>query len=105
MTIGDMFERACVDTMLGMGIVFLMLSLISFVIFLFRFTAADPAEKNKAAVGQSKFSAAAEEDKGSGADDENEIIAVIAAATAAYTANHMMDDTDDYVVRSARRRN
>lgn len=108
MTIGEIIERAGVDTILGMAIVFLMLSIISFVIFLFRFAAGGTAAKDGNAGIKIRTAVSKKEDEKieENEDDEREqMIAVIAAAAAAYAANHPDHDQHSYVARSARRRN
>ena len=101
---GEILQKAGLNTILGMGTVFVVLIFISFIIYLFKYIPVIQdkfAKKNK---GDDKAAApaavapvvpAVEE----GSDDE-ELVAAIAAAIAAYEGT----STDDFVVRSIKRR-
>lgn len=90
MTFGEILSRAAVNTCLGMGTVFVMLFLISAIIFLFKYIP--------------KKTAPAPETKPQAADAEL-IPAIIAAVLAA--SKKEADEEDEaylYVVRSIKRR-
>lgn len=97
-------QRAGLNTIMGIGIVFLMLIFLSFVIYLFRFIPAllegkkkeAPAAPAAAPVPVPAAAAPAEE-----LTDDTELIAVIAAAIAASEGT----STDGFVVRSIRKVN
>ena len=83
MSIGEVFSRALMDTLMGMGTVFLILIVISFIIWAFKFIPKDKKEirpqdrvreAEKTAAGMT--ATVAEEPL----EDEDEIIAVILAA-------------------------
>ena len=95
-------SRAGLNVVMGMGTVFLVLILISLVIWLFKFI----PDIQKALSGEKKQQKAASTVQDSAATvveevtDDTELIAVIAAAIAASTGA----STDDFVVRSIKRR-
>lgn len=100
-TSGETFVKACLNTLMGMGTVFVVLIFISFIIALFAVfsmigkKAAKPVETPVAPVAEVV------------ADDTNddEIIAVIAAAIAAYEADGNAEaPADGLVVRSIKKR-
>ena len=108
-TTGEKMQKAALNTVMGMGTVFVMLIIICLIISLFRFIPvledklknrkADGQEK--AAVGTQPTAAAIPEAAISEAETDNlELVAVIAAAIAASTGQ----STDDFVVRSIKRR-
>ncbi len=108
-TTGEKMQKAALNTVMGMGTVFVMLIIICLIISLFRFIPvledklknrkADGQEK--AAVGTQPTAAAIPEAVISEAETDNlELVAVIAAAIAASTGQ----STDDFVVRSIKRR-
>ena len=104
-TTGEILEKAGLNTVLGMGTVFVVLIFISLIISLFRFIPAiENAFKKKPAAEVKKESipaadAAVPEVQGSETDD-TELIAVISAAIAAAEGT----STDGFIVRSIRRR-
>ena len=78
MTIGEIFSKAAVNTLLGMGIVFTVLILISGIIYLFKYI---PTGEGVAAAA--KTPAAAEppsEETGESLQDDLQLVAVIMAA-------------------------
>ncbi len=108
-SMGALMGKAALNTLIGMGTVFIVLILISLIISCFRFInkAQDAAAKKKAAAGANGGEAA-----GSGAveaaaqtavdeTDDLELAAVIAAAIA---ASEGAASADGFVVRSIRRR-
>ncbi len=99
MTVMEILLTAGVDTMLGMGIVFLILMLISFVIYLFKFL---PDKKNTDKTTE-EMSSKEERDLKS-----EEITAVIGAAITAFsrerTKKQEVLDPDEYIVRTIRKR-
>lgn len=103
-TMGEIVEKAALNTLLGMGTVFVVLILISAIISLFKYIPKiqekfkkKPAEAVKTAVEE--IPAVVAETAVSETDDR-ELIAVIAAAIAAAEGT----TTDGFVVRSIKRR-
>ncbi len=101
-TLGEKMTNAALNTLMGMGVVFAVLILISLIISCFKFlsyfekgkeTKAAPAKEPVAPVPPSV-------EEAMGAQDDLELAAVIAAAIAASTGT----STDDFVVRSIKRR-
>lgn len=94
--------QAAGNTVLGLGIVFIMLIFLSFVISLFKFInrAASSGEAQKTEAAQKPVVPAVESTVQESAA-EDEIAAVIAAAVAAYEAEN--GTGDGYVVRSIRK--
>jgi len=104
-TMGELMERAALNTVIGMGTVFAVLILISFIISAFSLIPKMQAKFAKkkevpAAVVEEKTQAAVQEEVTDEADDL-ELAAVIAAAVAAYEGSA---STDGFIVRSIRRR-
>ena len=103
-TLGEKMSKAGINTLLGIGIVFVMLVLMSVVIYAFnlipylrsRFSK-NKQEEKKVEIGTFEGE---EERTEQPVGDDKELIAVIAAAIAASTGM----STDDFVVRSIRRR-
>lgn len=104
-SMGVTLQRAALNTVMGIGIVFLMLVFLSFVIYLFRFIPALMEGKKKSpeaapaapkAVPVPAAAPVVEETA-----DDTELIAVIAAAIAASEGT----STDGFVVRSIRKVN
>lgn len=95
-------QRAGLNTLMGIGTVFLMLIFLSFVISLFKYVPALVEGKKKtapeAAPAPAVIAAAPVEEEPA---DDGELIAVIAAAIAASEGT----STDDFVVRSIRKVN
>ena len=111
-TLGDAMTKAALNTLIGMGTVFIVLILISFIISLFGYIpkiqaafskkkAAAEAEKPAAQAAPAPAPAAVVEETVDYADDL-ELVAVIAAAIAAYEGQ---TSTDGFVVRSIRKVN
>lgn len=101
--LGEILEKAGMNTILGMGTVFVVLIFISLIISLFRFIPAlqnafsrKPKQDTAAVVSEGAPVAAAEQET----EDDTELIAVISAAIAAAEGT----TTDGFVVRSIRRR-
>ncbi len=111
-TIGENLKKAALNTLLGMGTVFVILILISLIISLFGFIPkiekALSKSKNQKAEEKAKVTpapapaaapvAVVEEDL----SDDLELVAVISAAIAAYEGS---EDASGYVVRSIHRVN
>lgn len=99
----EMLIAAGTDTILGMGIVFLILMLISFVIYLFKFL----SDKEKYAEPVSTRICSADNDKVS-SDIKNDITVVISAAIAAFEKDNEKSENDlnpnEYIVRTVRKR-
>lgn len=100
-------DEAALNTVMGMGTVFLMLIVICLIISCFRFIPAiENKLKNRKAKGQETVAEAPPvpvvnaEVSAPARTDDFELVAVIAAAIAASTGQ----STDDFVVRSIKRR-
>ena len=105
-TFGEKMSKAGLNTLLGMGTVFIVLILLSVLIGCFTFinkaqTAA--ADKKKAAEPVKAAPAVVAEPAVENLADDGELVAVISAAIAAYEAANG-NSTDGYFVRSIRRR-
>ncbi len=125
-SVGENMERAVLNTLLGMGTVFIVLILIALIISLFKYVyiiekfvakseksraerkakkAAKKAAKNATAKGgdavDNTIAQIIEKEEGELADDL-ELVAVISAAIAAYEGN---TSTDGFVVRSIKKSN
>ena len=107
-TFGEKMEKAGLNTLLGMGTVFIVLIIISLIISLFNFI-----PKIQAAFNKDKEEAAAKEaavdntimqiiEQEEQEEDDLELVAVISAAIAAASGSAT---TDGFVVRSITRRN
>lgn len=101
---GEILEKAGLNTLIGMGTVFVVLIFISFIIALLPKLTALVEGKGKKEKAEAK--AAAEAPKASAVPaveeeltDDLELVAVISAAIAAYTGT----SSDDFVVRSIKR--
>ena len=105
-TFGEMMENAGMNTLLGMGTVFVVLIILMFIISLFKIvnnlqnSAAD-RKTAKAEKTDSVDKAVAQIEANEQTQDDTELIAVIAAAIA---ASEGAASADGYVVRSIRRR-
>lgn len=108
-SIGEILEKAVMNTILGMGTVFIVLIFISLVIYCFNFIPAIQEKFSKkkedekaaapvktAAPAKTAVQSAAVEEE---IVDEGELVAAITAAICAYTG----DSSDGFVVRSIRR--
>ena len=105
-TFGEMMENAGMNTLLGLGTVFLVLIILMFIISLFKIVnnlqnKAATKETAKTESIDSVDKAVAQIEANEQAQDDTELIAVIAAAIA---ASEGAVTTDGYVVRSIRRR-
>ena len=107
---GELMGKAALNTLIGMGTVFIVLILISGIISCFRFiskaqdNAAKKAAKESSASVTGVENAVAqivEQEAAAEETDDLELVAVIAAAVAAYQGSA---STDGFVVRSIRRR-
>ena len=101
--VGEKMEQAGLNTLMGLGIVFLMLIFLSFLISQFKHIS-KLTEKNKpaapAALAPAPAPAVVEEEPEEELADDGELVAVIAAAIAAYEGS---TSTDGFVVRSIKR--
>jgi sodium pump decarboxylase gamma subunit len=97
-SLGETMAKAAMNTAMGMGTVFVMLIIISLIISCFTFInkAQKKSENKSAAAAPAPVVAAPAEPR----TDDLELVAVIAAAIAAATGS----STDDFVVRSIKRR-
>ena len=104
-TMGEKMEQAGLNTLMGIGIVFLMLIFLSFLISQFKHISNLTEKKESksaapAAPAPAPAPAAAEEEQEEELADDGELVAVIAAAIAAYEGS---TSTDGFVVRSIKR--
>lgn len=100
-SVGEIMQKAGINTVLGMGTVFLVLIFMSFLISLFKYIPALVQRKEDKKQGERKQpQASAEQVDEPEKTDETELVAVIAAAIAAYEGT----TTDTFVVRSIKRR-
>ena len=101
-TLGETMTKAAMNTAMGMGTVFVMLIIISLIISCFTLVnkAQKKAEDKKAASAPAPAAAVAAPVVQEPQTDDLELVAVIAAAIAAATGS----STDDFVVRSIKRR-
>lgn len=102
LTLGEKMTNAGLNTLMGMGVVFAVLILISLIIYCFKiFPYIEQKQKaKKAAALPAVEERTAEDTTAVAVQDDLELIAVIAAAIAASTGT----STDDFVVRSIKRR-
>lgn len=101
MSVGEILKVAAVDTVLGMGTVFLVLIFISIVIWAMGFVnKAESKKQEKAAAPVQKAAPAAATEPST---DDAQLVAVIMAAIKAYNGDDASADDDEYVVRSIRR--
>lgn len=102
-TLGEKMTNAALNTLMGMGVVFTVLILISLIISCFKFLTYFEKGKESKAVPAAKEPVAPvppSVEEVLDAQDDLELAAVIAAAIAASTGT----STDDFVVRSIKRR-
>ena len=106
---GDLMGKAALNTLLGMGTVFIVLIIIIVIISSFSLiskvqTAMQENDKNKSAQTgiDNAVAQIVEQEESSAVVNDMELVAVIAAAIAAYEGN---SSTDGFVVRSIRKRN
>lgn len=102
-TMGDLMSKAGLNTLLGMGTVFVVLILISLIISCFNFIPKIQAAfsgKKKAEASVDKAVAQIVGNEAVAQDDDLELVAVISAAIAAYEGSA---SSDGYVVRSIRK--
>ena len=111
-TLGELMERAALNTLIGMGTVFVVLILISLIISCFSFIpkiqeklanrkAEKPVVEEPTAVDKALARIVEQEAIAADLTDDLELVAVIAAAIA---ASEGAASTDGFVVRSIRRR-
>ena len=103
-TMGERMAKAGMNTLMGIGIVFVMLALISLIIYCFKFIheaeeRSKKASQPKAAPAPAPAAPAAPEPEEEELVDDTELVAVIAAAIAAYEGT----SPDGLVVRSIKR--
>ncbi len=101
-SLGETMTKAAMNTAMGMGTVFVMLIIISLIISGFTLInkAQSKAESRKAAAVPAPVAAPAAPAQAAPQTDDLELVAVIASAIAAATGT----STDDFVVRSIKRR-
>lgn len=104
MSTGEIFRLAGLNTLLGMGTVFVVLIFISFIISLFKYIAPKAkAAPAPAAPAPAPVQAATEEEEEYEEDDQDILVAVITAALHA-TLSARGEDPEGFVVRSIRRK-
>ncbi len=96
----EKMEKAGLNTVIGMGTVFVMLILISFIISLFGVFSGQGRKKSKVEKGIDKAVAQIESSESAELAGDSQLVAVIAAAIAAYEGS---GSADGYVVRSIRK--
>ncbi len=113
-SMGEIMSKAGMNTLLGMGVVFFVLILMSFIIYLFKYVPVlqekitgrkpiellEAEEQQKKSEEKKKAAAAPVVESTPQAADDTELVAVISAAIAASEGT----STDGFVVRSIRRR-
>lgn len=99
-SLGETMAKAGLNTITGIAIVFAILILLSLLIYCFRFVSLFENKVKKTKVENVKTPVAQVSETVVEETDETELIAVIAAAIAASTGT----STDDFVVRSIKRR-
>lgn len=108
-SIGELMGKAAMNTLIGMGTVFLVLILISLIISCFNII---PKLQKSLAEKKSAKTAGAEEDNGEQKAeliqepeiDESDVLELVAVIAAAIAASEGAASTDGFVVRSIRRR-
>ncbi len=104
MSTGEIFRLAGLNTLLGMGTVFVVLIFISFIISLFKYIAPKAkAAPAPAAPAPAPVQAATEEEEEYEEDDQDILVAVITAALHA-TLSARGEDPEGFVVRRIRRK-
>lgn len=105
-TFGEMMKKAALNTLLGMGTVFVILILISLIISCFSFIPKiEAAFKKKEPAKEEKKDVVAQIIEKEELADDSELVAVISAAIAAYEADNGSASSDGFVVRSIRKVN
>lgn len=101
-SLGEQMAEAGLNTLMGMGIVFLVLIFISFIISLFKYIPkiTEYFEKSKSDSDKVKEVEEVTNDVDTNVSDDSELIAIIAAAIAASEGT----STDSFVVRTIKRR-
>ena len=106
-TTGEILQKAGLNTILGMGTVFIVLIFLCFIIWLFNFIPVLEKKFRKKETEEPVLQTAAQPDFAAagtaapaGNTDDQELAAVIAAAIAAAEGT----STDDFIVRSIKRR-
>lgn len=103
-SLATLMQRAAMNTVMGIGIVFLMLLFLSLVIGLFKYMSKvqdSSAKKGAPAQAPAAVPVSAVEEAEEELADDTELVAVIAAAIAAYENS----STDSFVVRSIKKSN
>lgn len=105
-TFGEMMKKAALNTLLGMGTVFVILILISLIISCFSvIPKIEAAFKKKEPAKEEKKDVVAQIIEKEELADDSELVAVISAAIAAYEADNGSASSDGFVVRSIRKVN
>ena len=105
-TFGEMMTKAALNTLLGMGTVFVILILISMIISCFSvIPKIEAAFKKKETAKEEKKDVVDQIIEKEELADDSELVAVISAAIAAYEADNGSASSDGFVVRSIRKVN
>ena len=105
-TFGELMKNAALNTVLGMGTVFVILILISLIISCFSLISKiEAAFKKKEPAKEEKKDVVDQIIEKEELADDSELVAVISAAIAAYEADNGSASSDGFVVRSIRKVN
>jgi len=99
-TLGEKMSKAGLNTVIGMGTVFVMLIVISFIISLFGLFSKPAKKVDKTEEGINRAVEQIEKNETAELESDAELVAVIAAAIAAYEGSA---DTSGFTVRSVRK--
>ena len=105
MSTGEIFRLAGLNTLLGMGTVFVVLIFISFIISLFKYIAPKAkAAPAPAAPAPAPVQAAPEEEEEEYEEDDQDILVAVITAALHATLSARGEDPEGFVVRSIRRK-
>ena len=107
MSTGEIFRLAGLNTLLGMGTVFVVLIFISFIISLFKYIAPKAKAKTApatAAPAPAPVQAAPEEEEEEYEEDDLDILVAVITAALHATLSARGEDPEGFVVRSIRRK-
>lgn len=105
LTFGEKMKNAGLNTLIGMGTVFAVLILLCLIISCFNiFPKLEAMKKEKKANNETVAAPIAQIIEKEEMSDDSELVAVITAAIHAYESSSAVGTTDDFVVRSIKRR-
>lgn len=105
MSTGEIFRLAGLNTLLGMGTVFVVLIFISFIISLFKYIAPKAkAAPAPAAPAPAPVQAAPEEEEEEYEEDDQDILVAVITAALHATLSARGEDPEGFVVRRIRRK-